>query len=886
MVNRILILTLLLPLTGIAAESMLLNATRKPCPQAMVRLKTPAPQGAFIVRENGREVPYQVEEIAGQRSIWICSDFAPGAKHQYEVAAGAPTPVQPRVALRREGDAYLLDNGIVAVKTPARFTGFVGPILSVRLADGWVAGSSWSTSLRPTKLTSTVIADGTLFAKVRLRYEFDGMAGLDGTTAAFAEVDITLTPGARHIEVFERHEMGRQDFWELEVSRGWTPTRGISKPFSGGAGSGKIGGKPAPDRELLPNGLPYSKPDLFINLFPRWNQHYKDGWAFAATDGANVLGAIVVKAGRWVWPHNNAIEAIVKESGDYAGLRCSTWKGQRLWWLVTSTEPINIAYLTRYAFEDLDKLNHEFILEWPGVTKGSFAGMNLYDGGQMNPSSGIRGVGRRAIADAGKPGDLTILTRAQVMFHNDTWGSYYDYWSPENPNFFTDFVRGPIAMVSNLKGHPDFERFRRMAEAKFREDVDHTITLPGGAGQECPGYVAHALAGWRALAPVCREHLGFDPTTWERFKAGEQFLKRISQPDGDRRRELPIGDTHPDRKDAAGPKFVEVPASEVRKWTTEEIPGFGVIFQNNAGTPRETYLSFKAGPNRGHYHGDQLAFHYCADARALAVDHHCSYSPRAGQEHMHNRLAFGVDRLPWANMDGYERLIAFKTGREADIAIGQVESDRLREITRLPPEIWHQEHPQHAFKSPLIYRRTMVMVKGDARDYFIIRDQYWASEPLTATYCLHVRSEKIEQRGQTIDFGNLTLYCAAPATFAFESFPWSHENGGREQTQGARLTIKADKAEFITVMYPGKAPAISRIPGGVSVGTDEITFTGDQPTTETTATVRRNDQIVLSLTGGDINLDRPQGDIGLFVPDAGYPFGEIPAWLIRQRVRR
>jgi hypothetical protein len=42
----------------------------------------------------------------------------------------------------------------------------------------------------------------------------------------------------------------------------------------------------------------------------------------------------------------------------------------------------------------------------------------------------------------------------------------------------------------------------------------------------------------------------------------------------------------------------------------------------------------------------------------------------------------------------------------------------------------------------------------------------------------------------------------------------------------------------------------------------------------------------LTLLGKDINLDRSQGDIGLFVPDAGYPFGEIPDWLIQQRARR
>ena len=50
-------------------------------------------------------------------------------------------------------------------------------------------------------------------------------------------------------------------------------------------------------------------------------------------------------------------------------------------------------------------------------------------------------------------------------------------------------------------------------------------------------------------------------------------------------------------------------------------------------------------------------------------------------------------------------------------------------------------------------------------------------------------------------------------------------------------------------------------------------------------TVSSNGRKVTSLTGRDIDLNRSQGDVGLFVPDAGYPFGEIPDWLIRQRIK-
>ena len=57
----------------------------------------------------------------------------------------------------------------------------------------------------------------------------------------------------------------------------------------------------------------------------------------------------------------------------------------------------------------------------------------------------------------------------------------------------------------------------------------------------------------------------------------------------------------------------------------------------------------------------------------------------------------------------------------------------------------------------------------------------------------------------------------------------------------------------------------------------------DDDDSTTYVSVTRGGKKVLTLSGRDIDMDRSQGEIGLFVPDAGYPFGEIPNWLIRQR---
>ncbi len=633
-------------------------------------------------------------------------------------------------------------------------------------------------------------------------------------------------------------------------------------------------------------------------------------WFFACHDGKHAVGAMVCRTGKWHWPHNNMIEARVKKSADYAGLRCPTWKGSRYWFLVAGPTDLFVdkaakSYVRANAFEPLDKLHHDFILAWPGLDKllsngkkppklGDFSGKDFFNSG-MNPSGPMRGFGKQAVRSIGMQGNLSTLMHTQVLFDNDAYGSYWNFWSSENPNFFTDFQRGPIAMATRLKKHPNFKQFAAIAEQKFHEDLYHSITLPGGAGQECPGYVAHAMKSWSILAPACKQHLGFDPTKWPRFRAGASFLVHLSQPiaPGERRCH-PGGDTHP-----LGPDVFEVAAQygvreDVKKFKTEELPGFGVVFRNKPATADETYLAFKSGPNRGHYHGDQLSLHYCANARQVAIDHMCSYGPRAGQEHMHNRVAFHTGQLPWANMDGYERVIALKTSADVDIAMGQVESDRLRVTTKYPPEGWDVYLPEQRFDTPLKYRRTVVCVKNGGEDYFVVRDQH-VGPKVKATYCLHVLSDKCDQHDSTVEFGNLTLFCAYPQEFAHGRHDWEFEKKNkegsvfiREYTKGVRLTVEGESSEFITVLYPGsKPPKMERIDGGVRVGNDEIVFAGgvDADARATYVTVARKGKVVATLAGGEIDMDRSQGEIGLFVPDAGYPFGEIPDWLIRQRVK-
>jgi hypothetical protein len=873
-----------------AGENVLHNPTSYNFKGEPVRLKLNLSEveGSIRVLKEGAEIPYQLEETSHGKQIWVAGDFAPGISQKFEVLPGTPKSYPRKVSLRKESNFFVLGNEKVTIKIPAQSNDRIpGPIASIKLANGREVGQSyWKTDRKLKKYSVAIVGDGTIFGKIRLRYEFDGFAGANQDIPAFAEFTLMLAEDWEHVSIFENHEMGADDFWELDLSHGWSPRSGISRQFNNGPGGDNHFDLPPANRPLLPFHNVSFSPDLYINLIPRWNQHFKDGWAFAATDGNLNLCVVAVKASQWKWPHDNNLQCVVKPDGKYAGVRCSTWRGQRLWWLSPTLAPSETDYIAKNAWENLDKINQEYVLDWPGKTC-KWWNTNPYDAEQTNPTHTIRRIGKAAIKDAGQPADETTLVRFQTLIHRDCWGSYWDYFSPENPNFFTDYNLVPIALATNLKDHPQFEKFRKLAENKFREDLYHSITLPGGAGQECPGYSHYGMSLWKEIVDMGKKHLGFEMKFIdERLEASEKFYQRISFPDGEIRRGSPMGDSHPDVGGKTGMPRVEVDLNWVKSWKTEEFQGFGVLFTNRPGTNRETYLSFKSGPNRCHYHGDQLAYHYCVNGRPLVVDHHCSYRPRAGQEHMHNRLAFFTNEMPFANMDGYERLIAFKTSPEADVAIGQVESTRLRKVEPLPPEIWDARYPQLQFDEPLVYRRTVVLMKTGDQDYFVFRDQYWADRPLNAAYCLHTYGDKPVREGQMIDFGKLVVYCTH-TDFNMKELNWSHERGGYEETKGIRLEISGQTGEVITVMYPGSnPPAMKNIHGGVQVGDDQIVFAGNAPGLAAnleTVRVSRSGSKLLSMNGNELDPNRSQGEIGLFVPDAGYPFGDIPEWLAKQR---
>jgi hypothetical protein len=862
---------------SLAAAQTISNPTRHAWNEVLIRLNPDNPLPAGIeqvsVTRNGEEVASQVERLRdGRGQVWVAVTLAPGESATYVLGPGRNPPPRFMPRVREEEGFLLIANDLLQLRLPTRAqAGSVpAPIQGFRLTHGvWRGSGEWVSSPALQSFRAEVLSPGPLFGKVRLHYAF-----AEGT----AEVDVTLPPGRPFALVESRHNLRAGDGWRFDLAQGWKPTQGILRRWF----SDNFKGAPAEERFPLKPGFTRLG-DRVIELLPRWTQSYDDGWSFGATDDSVYAGALVLRAGDWRWPHDNALGTRVRDAGDMAALELPTHRGANSWLLIAGPAALAAqvpAIVRDESFLHPDKLTHQYRLPFAPGEKDLIRGEDFYSN-NTNPTGVMRQQNRTRVREAlsGKTSSsLGTLYLAQAFFDPDWYGLYEHHWSPINPNFYTDFIRGGLALTIQLRGHPEFPHLRKLAEEAFRRDVDASVTLPGGAGQECPGYQDHAMSSWKELAPACAQHLGFDPRTWPRYQEGARFLAKTSPPAAAGKRNFhPAGDTHPGRPEPLGyAKSFGVDENPAR-WVSEEFPGFGVVLRNNSGTERETFLSFKAGPNRGHYHGDQLSIHFAANARPIAVDHHASYKPRPGQEHMHNRLSFTAGDFAYANMDGHERLIAFRSSPLADMAVGQVESSRLREVKALPPEDWDAAFPQIPFETALVYRRTLILLKGTV-DIVVMLDEF-SGPSVRAAWNLHVLGDRAERRGEWIEFDGLNVWLAPEAGETFEAFPWEHDNGGREKTTAARVFRSGTKGRFLSVLVPGKSKAdVVATATGVKIGSAELVF-------------GENGAVVLTLEGkthellnaADINLKRPQGDITLFVPDVGYPFGPLPEWLIEQR---
>ena len=883
-VIRVAIVSLCLVATSCGAETTVIrNPLRHDRDDEAVRISLPEEATTVVVRAGDQVLPHQIETWADRPELWTRVTVPAESAVEISAQPGPASPVSPDPLWIREQDRVIeLGNDLITLRIPATTAWQAGqppppPVLAISQTDGpWLGQGGWRAAPTCTGYRATIIGRGPVQISILQEWTF-----ADG---GHLRLRLRLRPGRPEAIIEERFDQLGEAAWTFDAAHGWTPQDSLYTQHGGGAG--RPFSSNVKEGTLLPGQTRMGH--TLVHLLPRWSQAMDDGWCAAAADDQFAVGAVTVRAGQWQWPHDARLGIELADGGNQMLIVAPLQRGARMWWLrAAPREAWQTGALRgaqqRWGMGCLDKLNQLYILDWPEV--GGRAGLpDPFDGGNVNPTGHWRQQARGQRRETGRPGNIGHLIRLQAILDPDYYGTPLYGWSTQNPNFWTDVLQVPALLATRVTAHPRFEEIRHLVHLALRLDLHHGITLPGGAGQECPGYQAHAHQVWARTAEAVEEHLGFDLREDERYQAGLDFLIRSSQPDGTQRRMLPTGDTHPGRD---GPRVMELGDHDPRTWTSEEFPGFGAILRHRCGSPQETFVAFKAGPNRGHYHGDQLAIHWCHEAQPLAVDHHCSYSPRAGQEHMHNRLSFGTEQMPWANMDGYERLIALTTTDAADIAIAEVASTRLRRMRQLPPEEWDQRWDVQPLGGTLRYRRALILVKVLDRDVLILVDDWQGPQALDVTFNLHVRAEDGQAPDpQRFRFDqDLSVWRARPDQAVLNRLDWRHENGGGEATVGLRWTHNAASGRFLTVLWPGpELPPVSATDTGLRLADVSVSlaapFADDGP------------QVVISRGGStlaqvdSVDKDRHQGEVGLFVPDAGYPFGDIPAWLGAQRLAR
>jgi hypothetical protein len=198
-------------------------------------------------------------------------------------------------------------------------------------------------------------------------------------------------------------------------------------------------------------------------------------------------------------------------------------------------------------------------------------------------------------------------------------------------------------------------------------------------------------------------------------------------------------------------------------WNSRTFDGFGAVLRNAFGTPQESFCTIKAGRMHGHYHNDELSFHFYADATPISLDYNCSYHPRGDHAALHNAVTFGKDGqvlhnqrqvqvLAREQLHGRGNVLATAFGPHLDAIV----TERMGKYLTLSPVDPADAEFGRAYPSrqpaTLTHRRTLCHVKHPAEssisDYLVIRDEVRGPEP--AQINIHLLARSATTHGNTV----------------------------------------------------------------------------------------------------------------------------------------
>ncbi|MFP4106918.1 MAG: hypothetical protein ACLFVU_12620 [Phycisphaerae bacterium] len=429
-----------------------------------------------------------------------------------------------------------------------------------------------------------------------------------------------------------------------------------------------------------------------------------------------------------------------------------------------------------------------------------------------SPTRRIKGVGEVDLYAGGKPqGDAWFAAMGYIHSDLDQWPGWHNGWSPGNPNFHTDKYMVAVYVAAAMLDHPHAKEWLDFGYSNFQEDLDKVLFAPDGVGWECPGYSGYSFSLQQKIAKIF-QNVGYgnpvadNPLTKKTGIWHRKLLTPIDARIGFRH-EAPHGDTHrwtSGMKSGFGklaafyakkdPTFasemagtwqmlrdmgysggglkqalidmdptIQPMSPEKMDFSSEQFYGFGAILRSGYGTDRETFCSIKAGPARGHYHNDELAYHYYAGNTPISLDYNCSYHPRADHAALHNSMTFGKEGPVKHNarneqVNAHEQIWgtahvgAFGSSPAGDAVV----AERTGEHLSMRPIDPHDHEFSRGYPSrkvdPITHRRFLVMVKHPAgsklSDYLVLREETTGSEPQQLNVHLLARDAKID--GNTV----------------------------------------------------------------------------------------------------------------------------------------
>ena len=438
----------------------------------------------------------------------------------------------------------------------------------------------------------------------------------------------------------------------------------------------------------------------------------------------------------------------------------------------------------------------------------------------LNPTSRpTRQLPEFATADLfanGRPlGGPSQAAMGYIATDLDAWPGYHQGWEPGNPNFHTDKYMAAIFVGGALLDHPHSKEWLDFGLQNFKEDTGKVLLAPDGVGAECPGYAGYAMKLQMEIARILMNTgegnlLTSNPLvkgtgTWHR-KLITPYDFRIN-----RRHEAPIGDTHrwdsglyPEgfaklaaffketdptfaaemmgtygllkkSKDADNKEKKEVdlketvvsidgtiPRTDPEKmdWSSQAFNGFGAVMRDGFETKGESFVSFKAGRARGHYHNDENSYHFYSGGTPVSLDYNCSYDPRGDHAALHNSMTFGKSSQLKHNGDGRSitaqeeitsssEVLRFANTPGADFVVAERKSGTLVQRPVYPEDNeFGRDYPTREV-APITHRRELVFVKNTdgstLGDYLVVRDTTSSTEPQQLN--IHLLAREVKQDG-------------------------------------------------------------------------------------------------------------------------------------------